>query len=141
MASATSVDPAAHARRLTGRTDILAVTDDGAPTGQRTIALWEPGFLPDTQGEHDAPVRRAANSEAADIMGHIIATGARTLTFVRSRRGAEMVAINAAEKLARGTRRRTAGSWSGDWTTASYWAWLRRMHWSSALTSAVLMLW
>ena len=100
MASATSVDPAAHARRLTGRTDILAVTDDGAPTGQRTIALWEPGFLPDTQGEHDAPVRRAANSEAADIMGHIIATGARTLTFVRSRRGAEMVAINAAEKLA-----------------------------------------
>ena len=94
------MDPAAHARRLTGRTDILAVTDDGAPTGQRTIALWEPGFLPDTQGEHDAPVRRAANSEAADIMGHIIATGARTLTFVRSRRGAEMVAINAAEKLA-----------------------------------------
>ncbi|HIW96133.1 MAG TPA: DEAD/DEAH box helicase [Candidatus Corynebacterium gallistercoris] len=100
LASATSVDPAAHARRLTGRENILAVTEDGAPTGERTIALWEPGFLPDEhRGDNGAPVRRAANSEAADIMGHIIAQGARTLTFVRSRRGAEAVAMNTAEKL------------------------------------------
>lgn len=99
LASATSVDPAAHARRLTGRTDIAAVTEDGSPTGERTIALWEPGFLPEVTGEHGAPVRRAANSEAAEIMGRVIATGARTLAFVRSRRGAEAVSMAAAEQL------------------------------------------
>ncbi|QNH96699.1 DEAD/DEAH box helicase [Corynebacterium anserum] len=99
FASATSVDPAAHAQRLSGRRDIVAVTKDGSPSGERTIALWEPGFLPDATGEHGAPVRRAANTEAAEIMGRIIAAGARTLTFVRSRRGAEVVAMGAAEQL------------------------------------------
>ena len=99
LASATSVDPAAHARRLTGREDVVAVTQDGAPTGERTIALWEPGFLPKVEGENGAPVRRAANSEAADVMALAIAQGARTLTFVRSRRGAEVVSVAAAEKL------------------------------------------
>lgn len=99
FASATSVDPAAHARRLSGRQEIAAVTKDGSPAGERTIALWEPGFLPEVTGEHGAPVRRAANTEAAEIMGRVIATGARTLTFVRSRRGAESVAMGAAEQL------------------------------------------
>ncbi|MCZ9288664.1 DEAD/DEAH box helicase [Corynebacterium evansiae] len=99
LASATSVDPAAHARRLTGRPEVVAVTHDGAPAGERTVALWEPGFLPDVEGENGAPVRRAANSEAADVMGLAIAQGARTLTFVRSRRGAEVVSVAAAEKL------------------------------------------
>lgn len=99
FASATSVDPAAHAQRLSGRSEVRAVTGDGSPTGRRTIALWEPGLLPEVTGEHGAPVRRAANTEAAEIMGRIIATGARTLTFVRTRRGAETVAMGAAEQL------------------------------------------
>lgn len=99
LASATSRDPAAHARRLTGRENVVAVTEDGAPAGARSIALWEPGMLPEATGEHGAPVRRAANSEAAEIMGRIIAAGARTLAFVRSRRGAEYVAMGAAEQL------------------------------------------
>ncbi|RAV33475.1 DEAD/DEAH box helicase [Corynebacterium heidelbergense] len=99
LASATSVDPAEHARRLTGRSHIHAGTSDASPAGQRTIALWEPGFLPDSTGEHGAPVRRAANTEAAEIMGRIIAQGARTISFVRSRRGAELVALGAAQQL------------------------------------------
>lgn len=99
LASATSVDPAAHASRLIGRDNVRAVTEDGSPMGQRTIALWEPGFLPEVTGEHGAPVRRAANTEAAEVMGRVIATGARTLTFARSRRGAETVALGASEQL------------------------------------------
>ena len=99
LASATSVDPSAHAHRLTGRSEVAAVTEDGSPLGQRTIALWEPGFLDDMTGEHGAPVRRAATTEAAEVMGRIISTGARTLTFARSRRGAETVAMGAAEQL------------------------------------------
>ena len=99
LASATSADPAAHARRLTGRENIATVTEDGSPAGARTIALWEPGFVESQEGEHGAPVRRNANAEAADIMARVVAAGARTLSFVRSRRGAEIVAMSAAEEL------------------------------------------
>ena len=99
LASATSVDPSAHAQRLTGRPHIAAVTEDGSPTGETAVALWEPGLLPEVEGEQGAPVRRAANTEAAEIMGRVIAHGARTLTFARSRRGAETVAMGAAEQL------------------------------------------
>lgn len=98
LASATTADPAAHAANLTGR-QVTAVTEDGAPTGARTVALWEPGFLEGVEGEQGAPVRRAATTEAADIMAVLVAEGARTLTFVRSRRAAETVALRTAEEL------------------------------------------
>ncbi|MCP1388515.1 DUF1998 domain-containing protein [Corynebacterium sp. TA-R-1] len=98
FASATAADPAAQASRLCGR-DVVAVTEDGAPTGERTIALWEPGFIEGAEGENGAPVRYAATTEAAAIMGTLVAEGARTLTFVRSRRAAEIVAMRAQEEL------------------------------------------
>ncbi|MEY6435319.1 DEAD/DEAH box helicase [Corynebacterium pseudotuberculosis] len=98
LASATSNNPAEHAELLLGR-PVYAVTTDSAPTGARTIMLWEPGFLDGVEGEHGAPVRRAASSEAASIMATLIAEGARTLTFVRSRRQAELTALRCAEEL------------------------------------------
>ncbi|WP_291479777.1 DEAD/DEAH box helicase [Corynebacterium sp.] len=99
LASATTADPERHAERLTGRPTV-AVTGDGSPRGERTIALWEPGFREDVVGEHGAPVRRAATTESARIMAGLIGEGARTLTFVRSRRGAETTALACAEELA-----------------------------------------
>lgn len=98
LASATSTEPALHASRLIGA-PVEAVTEDGAPTGERTVMLWEPGFIEGVEGEHGAPVRRAASTEAAALMGTLIAEGARTLTFVRSRRQAEIVALRAQEEL------------------------------------------
>ncbi|WP_273415590.1 DEAD/DEAH box helicase [Corynebacterium appendicis] len=98
FASATASDPGAHASRLCGR-DVDAVTDDGAPTGERTYALWEPGFIEGAEGENGAPVRRAATTEAGAMMASLVAAGARTLTFVRSRRASETVAMRAAEDL------------------------------------------
>ncbi|WP_257181609.1 DEAD/DEAH box helicase [Corynebacterium cystitidis] len=98
LASATVADPAGQASRLIGR-DIVAVTEDTAPQGERTIALWEPGFIEGAEGENGAPVRRAATTEAAEIMAVLVAEGLRTLTFVRSRRAAEIVAMRAAEEL------------------------------------------
>ena len=97
-ASATMRDPAQHAARLTGR-EFLPVTEDGAPTGARTVALWEPGFMEGIEGQNGAPVRRAATTEAAWMMAALVAQGARTLTFVRSRRAAETTALRAAEEL------------------------------------------
>ncbi|MEJ5928741.1 DEAD/DEAH box helicase [Corynebacterium sp. H128] len=98
LASATATDPGEHAENLIG-SPVHAVTQDGAPTGARTVMLWEPGLIDGAEGENGAPVRRSATSEAAGIMASAISEGARTLTFVRSRRGAEVVALRTAEEL------------------------------------------
>ncbi len=92
LASATVSDPAASAERLTG-VRVTAVTDDGAPRGETLFALWEPP-LTELTGEHAAPVRRAATAEVADLMADLVAAGARTVAFVRSRRAAETVALS-----------------------------------------------
>ncbi|OIR40904.1 DEAD/DEAH box helicase [Corynebacterium sp. NML140438] len=98
FASATSAAPAEHAELLCGR-PVREVDVDTAPTGERTVVLWEPGFIEGAEGEHGAPVRYAAATEAASIMGWLVREGARTLTFVRSRPAAEIVAMRAQEDL------------------------------------------
>ncbi|MDO9496369.1 MAG: DEAD/DEAH box helicase, partial [Nocardioides sp.] len=98
LASATVAEPETAAGRLTGL-PVRAVTDDASPRGQVTLALWEPPFT-SYAGENGAPVRRAASSESADLLADLVAEGVRTLAFVRSRRGAEQVALTAAELLA-----------------------------------------
>ena len=98
FASATTASPAATASELIGQT-VLEVTEDGSPQGARTVALWEPALRTDLVGENGAPVRRSAGAEAARVMADLIAEGARTLTFVRSRRGAELTALGARARL------------------------------------------
>lgn len=98
-ASATVANPAEALSRLIGD-DVVAVTEDASPHGERTVALWEPGFLEETRGEHDAPVRRPAAAEAARLLADFVIEGARTLCFVRSRRGTEITARRAQQLLA-----------------------------------------
>ncbi|MFB8276741.1 DEAD/DEAH box helicase [Nocardia colli] len=98
LCSATTAEPAAAASRLIGA-PCVAVTEDGSPQGPRTVALWEPPLLTTVTGENGAPVRRAATTEAARIMADLVVEGARTLTFVRSRRGAELTAMDARRLL------------------------------------------
>ncbi|GGS17030.1 DEAD/DEAH box helicase [Actinokineospora fastidiosa] len=93
LASATVSDPAVSASRLCGA-DCVAVTDDRSPRGARTVALWEPP-LTELTGENGAPIRRSAGAEASRIMADLVIEGARTLAFVRSRRGAELAALGA----------------------------------------------
>ncbi|MFW6773674.1 DEAD/DEAH box helicase [Nocardioides sp. CPCC 205120] len=90
LASATAADPAGTAGRLTGL-EVEAVTLDGSPRGEVAVALWQPA-LTSFAGENGAPVRRAATSEAADLLADLVVDGVRSLAFVRSRRGAEQVA-------------------------------------------------
>ncbi len=97
-ASATVADPATSASRLTG-VDCAAVTEDGSPHGERTVALWEPPLLDELTGENGAPVRRSAGAEAARLLADLVVEGARTLVFVRSRRGAELTALGAQRAL------------------------------------------
>ena len=101
LASATSGDPATAAGRLTGL-PVTAVTEDTSPRGGVTFALWEPPLLPPTDPAVDADlvqVRRSALRETADLLADSVVEGVRTLAFVRSRKGAEVVAANARRSL------------------------------------------
>ncbi|MFI6321421.1 DEAD/DEAH box helicase [Nonomuraea sp. NPDC050556] len=98
LASATASEPGAFGRRLTGL-EMDEVTTDASPKGSTTFALWEPP-LTDLRGERGAPVRRTATAETADLLADLVLADVRTLAFVRSRRGAETVALSARAKLA-----------------------------------------
>jgi len=99
LASATIAEPAEFAHRLAGL-GCVPVVDDGSPRGPRTIALWEPPLLREITGENGAPIRRSAGAEAARIMADLVIEGARTLAFVRSRRGAELASVSARRMVA-----------------------------------------
>ncbi len=98
LCSATVSSPAEHAGRLTGL-PVTAVTDDASPRGRTDVVLWEPPLLPGG-GEHDAPTRRTATAETADLLSDLVVAGVRTLAFVRSRRGVETVASSTRRLLA-----------------------------------------
>lgn len=97
LASATSGDPAGTASRLVGL-PVTAVTEDASPRGAVTFALWEPPLLPPStvaleDGDVELPpIRRSALRETADLLTDAVVGGTRTLAFIRSRRGAEVVA-------------------------------------------------
>ena len=100
LASATVSQPAASASRLVGL-DVFEVTDDASPRGASRFVLWEPPLIDprDELGENGAPVRRSAIAETADLLTDLVVDGVRTVAFVRSRRGAEAVALSARRSL------------------------------------------
>ena len=98
LASATVSDPGTSASRLTG-VAVRPVTTDASPRGGLDFAMWEPP-LTDLEGENGAPVRRSATAETADLLADLVVEGAQTLAFIRSRRGAETVALSARRSLA-----------------------------------------
>jgi DEAD/DEAH box helicase domain-containing protein len=97
LASATVGAPGACARLLTGL-DAEEVTEDGSPRGPLAFALWEPP-LTDARGETGARLRRTATAQAADLLGRLVSENVQTLAFIRSRRGAEAVALAARRSL------------------------------------------
>jgi DEAD/DEAH box helicase domain-containing protein len=94
LASATIGNPGEHAGNLTGL-EVGEIVDDGSPKPPVTFALWEPP-LTDT----DSGARRSTLAEAADLLAGIVEHGPATLAFVKSRKGAELVAQHARRRLA-----------------------------------------
>ncbi len=97
LASATVGAPGVCARLLTGL-DAEEVTEDGSPRGPLAFALWEPP-LTDARGEAGARLRRTATAQAADLLSRLVRENVQTLAFIRSRRGAEAVALAARRSL------------------------------------------
>ena len=93
-ASATAADPAASLSVLTGR-EAVAVTVDSSPSPGATVALWEPETF-----EFEGETRKASTlGEASRMLASLAGRGVRTLAFVPSRRGAEIVAAEAKARL------------------------------------------
>ncbi len=97
LASATMAEAEATGARLTGL-PMAPVSADGSPRGELSVALWEPPFV-EAAGEHGAPVRRSATTEAAELLADLVRRGTPTLAFIRSRRGVEYAAATAVRRL------------------------------------------
>ena len=99
LASATVSEPATSASRLVGL-DVAAITNDASPRGAARFVLWEPPLLPVFEGAGAGTrVRRSTVAETADLLADLVADGVRTVAFVRSRRGAEAVALSTRRSL------------------------------------------
>jgi DEAD/DEAH box helicase domain-containing protein len=86
LASATIANPLDLAERLTGFDDIALIDRDGSPAGRRRIAVWNPPLTDEALG-----LRRSALAEGAELLARLVCDGVRTICFVRSRKGVELV--------------------------------------------------
>ncbi|MBE2317297.1 DEAD/DEAH box helicase [Solirubrobacter sp. CPCC 204708] len=87
LASATVANPGELATRLTGLDGMQVVDRDGSPGTRRTIAMWNPPVV-----DEETARRRSALSEAADLLVSLAIEGARTIVFMKSRKGIELMA-------------------------------------------------
>jgi DEAD/DEAH box helicase domain-containing protein len=95
LASATIANPVELAERLVG-TPFELIDDDGAPRAGREIAMWNPPLTDKASG-----TRRSALAEAADLLAELVTQGVRTICFLKSRRGIELIQRFARENLER----------------------------------------
>jgi DEAD/DEAH box helicase domain-containing protein len=85
LASATIANPGELAERLTGL-ECRLVERDGAPRAERKIAMWNPPLTDEATG-----ARVSVLSEAAGVLAQLVQDGVRTICFMKSRRGVELV--------------------------------------------------
>lgn len=95
LASATIANPEELAERLVG-TEFELIDDDGAPRAGREVAMWNPPLIDKATG-----ARRSALAEAADLLAELVTQGVRTICFLKSRRGIELIQRFARENLER----------------------------------------
>ena len=100
-----SADPAVAARPADRAAGRRRSTDDASPRGELTFALWEPPLHRAAPASTAAPVRRVGRRRRPPTCSPTWSpTGVRTLAFVRSRRGAEVVALDRPPAARRGRR-------------------------------------
>ena len=99
LTSATIANPLELAERLVG-TPFHPIDSDAAPRAGRRIAIWNPPLT-----DRAAGARRSALSEAADMLSELTIAGVRTICFVGSRRGAELIHKFTRDQLAERDRR------------------------------------
>jgi len=86
LASATIANPVELAERLTGLADVTLIDRDGSPSPQRKIAIWNPPLTDEQSG-----ARRSALGEAAGVLAELVRAGTRSICFMKSRKGVEVL--------------------------------------------------
>jgi DEAD/DEAH box helicase domain-containing protein len=94
LTSATIANPLELAETLTGLDGIRLVDDDAAPRAARRVAIWNPPLLDEQLG-----TRASALYEAAELLAELISTGARTICFMKSRKGVELILRHTRDRL------------------------------------------
>jgi DEAD/DEAH box helicase domain-containing protein len=90
FASATIANPVELAEGLTGVEGFRLIDDDAAPKAARRTAIWNPPLLDEALG-----ARGSALYEAAEMLSELITVGARTICFMKSRKGIELIVRHA----------------------------------------------
>jgi DEAD/DEAH box helicase domain-containing protein len=86
LTSATIANPVELAERLTGLEEVALIDEDGSPAPARRIAVWNPPLTDEALG-----ARRSALAEAAELLARLVRDGARTICFIKSRKGVELL--------------------------------------------------
>jgi DEAD/DEAH box helicase domain-containing protein len=94
LASATIANPRELAEGLTGLDGFRLIEDDSAPAAARRVAMWNPPLLDEELG-----LRASTLYQAAELFAELIQAGARTICFMKSRKGVELILRHAAERL------------------------------------------
>ena len=94
MTSATIANPVELAERLTGIEPFELIDRDGAPRAERRIAIWNPPLL-----DEDLGTRASVLYEAAEVFADLVASGTRTICFMKSRKGIELILRHARDRL------------------------------------------
>jgi DEAD/DEAH box helicase domain-containing protein len=103
LASATIANPRELAEELTGLPDFRVIDDDAAPAAARRVAMWNPPLL-----DEDLGLRASTLYEAAELFAELIQAGARTICFMKSRKGVELILRHAVDRLDPGLAERIA---------------------------------
>jgi DEAD/DEAH box helicase domain-containing protein len=94
LTSATIANPVELAQRLTGLEEVALIDEDGSPAPARRVAMWNPPL-----SDASLRSRRSALGEAAELLARLVAEGARTICFMNSRRGVELLSRLASQEL------------------------------------------
>ncbi len=86
LTSATIANPTELAERLTGLEEVALIDRDGSPAPARRIAVWNPPLT-----DQELGARRSALGEAAELLARLVRDGARTICFIKSRKGVELL--------------------------------------------------
>ena len=93
LCSATIGNPEELAHELIGL-PFVVVDTDGSSYGGKHFAFWNPPIVDQAKS-----ARRSANVEASTLFSELVASQVRTITFVRTRRVAELVYLYAKRQL------------------------------------------
>lgn len=85
LCSATIANPKVLAEKLIGD-DVIAITESGAPQGEKHLLLWNPPVI-----NPDLGIRASARSQTTRIVRMAIKSGLKTIVFAQTRLMVEVI--------------------------------------------------